>query len=169
MTGRAQTPDDFAQFAEQATPALLRTAWLLCGDAELARDIVQSALVKAYLAWPRIRRPEAMAYVRRIVVNERTDAWRRTRHEISTDQIETYSPAVEHNSPIERRADLVHLLRGLPVGQRTVIVLRYYADLSEQQTAQELGISVGAVKSAASRGLRTRRELAAREGVEHAD
>jgi len=147
---------DFTAFMTQAGPALLRTAWLLTGDHDKAQELTQASLVKTYVAWPRVREGEALAYARRILVNHRTDVRRATRRELVTD-----APP-EHDERRSRRDDVqtsddrdlvVRLLRTLPEQQRTVVVLRYYTDLSEQATAEVLGISVGAVKSAGSRGL----------------
>lgn len=72
---------EFSAFMRAASPSLLRTAWLLTADAEAAQELVQAALVKTYVAWPRVRADEAVAYARRILVNERTDAWRRRTRE----------------------------------------------------------------------------------------
>ncbi|RNI25441.1 SigE family RNA polymerase sigma factor [Flexivirga caeni] len=159
MTGRDPRAD-FADFVREATPALLRTAWLITGRVDQSQDLVQAAFVKAYVAWPRIRRAEALAYVRRIVVNEHTDSWRRTRREVPTGEIEARQlAAVGKTSDVDHRDEIVRLLRHLPEQQRKVVVLRYYADLSERQVADALGISLGAVKSAASRGLAALRDL----------
>lgn len=158
---------DFTAFMAQAGPALLRTAWLLTGDHHRAQELTQGALVKTYVAWPRVREGEALAYARRILVNHRTDVWRATRREVVTDE------PPEHDDRRSRRDDVqtsddrdlvVRLLRTLPEQQRTVVVLRYYTDLSEQATAEVLGISVGAVKSAGSRGLAALRAALAEAG-----
>ena len=149
----------FTAFVHQASPSLLRTAWLLTGDHHTAHDLVQAALVRTYVAWPRVRADSALAYTRRVLVNERTDRWRR-------HGPETTSPGPE--SVTDERDAVVRLLARLPDQQRRVVVLRYYVDLSEQATADALNISVGSVKSAASRGLATlRAELASTtsEGV----
>jgi RNA polymerase sigma-70 factor (sigma-E family) len=153
----------FTAFVEEASPSLLRTAWLLTGDHHVAHDLVQAALVRTYVAWPRVRPETAVAYARRVLVNERTDRWRRHGAElaVATPPDSPTSPA----SATEDRDIVVRLLATLPEQQRRVVVLRYYSDLSEQATADALGISVGSVKSAASRGLATlRAELARTEG-----
>ncbi len=150
-TGKAERDAAFTAFVEQATPSLLRTAWLLTGDHHVAHDLVQSALVRTYVAWPRVRPETALAYARRILVNERTDRWRRHGAELAVaDPPEGASTA---GSATEDRDVVVRLLATLPEQQRKVVVLRYYTDLSEQATADALNISVGSVKSAASRGL----------------
>ncbi len=146
---------EFATFMREAGPALLRTAWLLTGDHHRAQELTQAALVKTYVAWPRVRPGEAMAYTRRVLVNQRTDTWRRTRKEVTTDEVPEAAPGTRHDgtATADNRDLVVRLLKRLPEQQRKVVVLRYYTDLSEQATADALGISVGAVKSAASRGL----------------
>jgi len=162
-TCKAERDAAFTAFVEQATPSLLRTAWLLTGDHHAAHDLVQAALVRTYVAWPRVRPETALAYARRVLVNERTDRWRRTgaEHAVATPPESAATPG----SATEDRDVVVRLLATLPEQQRKVVVLRYYADLSEQATAEILNISVGAVKSAASRGLATlRTQLAGIEG-----
>ena len=162
-TGKAERDAAFTAFVEQATPSLLRTAWLLTGDHHAAHDLVQAALVRTYVAWPRVRPETALAYARRVLVNERTDRWRRTGAELAVAT--PPESAATPGSATEDRDVVVRLLATLPEQQRKVVVLRYYADLSEQATAEILNISVGAVKSAASRGLATlRTQLAGIEG-----
>jgi RNA polymerase sigma-70 factor (sigma-E family) len=157
---------------DQAGPALLRTAWFLTGDTDRAQELTQAALVKTYLAWPRIDRDRAHAYARKCLVNHKIDVWRATRHEVISDftapgpELGSPSPGTPWQSPANEMAttddrdDLVRRLSLLPRQQRTVVVLRYYADQSEAAVAEALGISVGSVKSAASRGLATLRRNA---------
>lgn len=149
--GKATRDAEFTAFVEESTPRLVRLGVGLTGSGDAARELVQASLVKTYVAWPRIRHGEAYAYTRRIMANERVDAWRSTRKEVSTGDAPD-----RPSSPASRTEDhdqLVRLLATLPQRQRAVVVLRYYDDLSEAQVAELLGISVGAVKSAASRGL----------------
>lgn len=118
------------------------------------------ALLKTYLAWGRIRTADALPYARRIVVNQRIDTWRHTRKETATGELpERAGP--DGTGAVEARDSVVRLLAHLPEQQRKVVVLRHYADLGEAQVAELLGISVGAVKSAASRGLAALRSHAA--------
>ena len=166
MSRRREARDaDFTAFMTKAGPALLRTAWLLTGDHHRAQELTQAALVKTYVAWPRVREGEALAYARRILVNHRTDVWRATCRELVTDAPPETDERAGRRDAVATSDDrdlVVRLLRTLPEQQRTVVVLRYYTDLSEQATAEALGISVGAVKSAGSRGLAAlRRALAA--------
>ncbi len=144
-------PEDFEVFVATRSPALLRTAYLLTGgNPHDAEDLVQSALVRAVPAWSRIRgNPEP--YVRRIMVNENVSRWRRHRgREVLTD-----SPPDQAGSP-DSGSDEVELRRALAAlapRQRAVVVLRYYEDLTERETADLLGISVGTVKSQARDAL----------------
>src|SRR6478672_7333369 len=153
--GKSERDVAFTAFVESASPSLLRTAWLLTGDHHAAHDLVQAALVRTYVAWSRVRPETALAYARRILVNERTDRWRRHGAELTVAAPPESAAAA--SSTTEDRDVVVRLLATLPEQQRKVVVLRYYADLSEQATADALNISVGSVKSAASRGLATLR------------
>lgn len=161
MLGRAYGDRDaeFVTFAQQSQGSLLRTAWLLTGSGDAAAELVQAALVKTYVAWPKIRAGGALAYSRRILANHRVDAWRSTRHEIVTDTLPERGTPV--STAIDDRDEIHRWLAGLPDQQRRVVVLRFYTDLSERDTADMLGISVGAVKSASSRGLAALRTIAA--------
>jgi RNA polymerase sigma-70 factor (sigma-E family) len=148
---KAERDAAFAAFIEQSTPSLLRTAWLLTGSADTAHELVQASLVKMYAAWPRVRADEALGYARRVLVNHNTDTWRKRRGE---HPVAVLPEGAHHDATsADHRDEIVRLLATLPAQQRRVVVLRYYSDLSEQATAEVLGISVGAVKSAASRGL----------------
>ncbi|OLP71956.1 RNA polymerase, partial [Salmonella enterica subsp. enterica serovar Javiana] len=148
---KAARDEGFTEFVTRSTPSLLRTAWLLTGSQDAAHELVQGALVKTYVAWPRVRKHEALPYARRILINHRTDAWRKTRGEHPTAEP---PERVHHDgTTTEDRDHVVRLLATLPEQQRKVVVLRYYNDLSERAVADLLGISVGSVKSAASRGL----------------
>ena len=145
----------FTAFMTSASPSLTRTAWLLTGNGDAAQELVQAALVKTYVAWPRVRDGQALAYARAVLVNHHREQWRKFGREAVVD--ETPEPAVlaERRSPTatsDDRDQIIRLLDHLPPQQRTVVVLRYYAD--------QLGISVGAVKRAASRGLAALRPLA---------
>ncbi len=150
-TSKAERDRAFTAFVEQASPSLLRTAWLLTGDHDAAHELVQGALVKTYAAWHRVRPEDAVAYARRVLVNHRTDVWRKWGRELAVAQ----APERVHRDGdgVDDRDHVVRLLTLLPEQQRKVVVLRYYTDLPEQVVADLLGISLGSVKSAASRGL----------------
>lgn len=150
--GKSERDVAFTAFVESASPSLLRTAWLLTGDHHAAHDLVQAALVRTYVAWPRVRSESALAYARRVLVNERTDRWRRHGAEVAVAALPEGRGASGTDGSDDRDA-VVRLLARLPEQQRRVVVLRYYVDLSEQAVADLLNLSVGTVKSTASRGL----------------
>jgi RNA polymerase sigma-70 factor (sigma-E family) len=151
----------FSAFMDQSGPGLLRTAWFLTGDADRAQELTQATLVKTYVVWNKIDHHTARAYARRCLVNHKIDVWRATRNEIAdvTDEgldrvaASTSPTRADHMATVDHRDDLTRRLPRLPEQQRKVVVLRYYADQSEAAVAEALGISVGSVKSAASRGL----------------
>lgn len=145
----------FGEFMTQAQPSLGRTAYLLTGDVDTAHELVQAALVKTYLAWSRVQPGTALAYARRALVNHRIDGLRRGARVTTTP---TYDAAAPPDDRVDDRDEVVRMLAALPEQQRKVVVLRYYADLTEQQVADALGVSVGTVKSTASRALATLRE-----------
>lgn len=152
---------EFSVFVRDSTPELLRIAWFLTGDVEDAKELVQASLTKTYAAWSRVRPGLAMPYTRTVLVNHRNDTWRRRRREVLVDPHESREPPPTGRALADDVVDQQHLidaLATLPPQQRRVVVLRYYCDLSEATVAHELGVSVGAVKSAASRGLARLRE-----------
>lgn len=141
---------EFDAFVDARSGALLRTAYLLTGDHGLAEDLLQTALTKAWFAWDRIQTaPEA--YVRRILVNTYASWWRR---KWNGEQATAELPEAGADGPdADASHDLWLAMGRLPRRQRAVVVLRYFDDLSEQQTATLLGCSVGTVKSQASKAL----------------
>ena len=143
----------FTRFVEARGGALLRTAvFLTAGDRASAEDLVQSTLVRTYVAWHRVHDENARdAYVRRIMVRESYRLVPAAR----PDRVEV--PQVDGLRSVDDRMDLFPLLAGLPRQQRAVIVLRYYEDLSERDIADALGCSPGSVKRHASRALSTLR------------
>lgn len=147
----------FVEFVQASSPHLLKTAWLLTGDPHVAEDLVQEALARVYSKWGSAKKAP-WAYTRKVMLNLRTDRWRRTGAEIVTSDIEESATRDAHGT-VDARADLVRALRHLPLRERQCVVLRYYADLSEEETANALGVSVGTVKSSASRGLATLRTI----------
>jgi RNA polymerase sigma-70 factor (sigma-E family) len=142
---------EFDAFVEARSPRLLRTAYLLTRDWALAEDLLQAALTKAWFAWGRIDAPEA--YVRRTLVTTYTSWWRRKwRAEVPTSDLPEHI-APPSGDAAENRRDLADALRTLAPRQRAVIVLRYYEDLTEAETAHLLGCSIGTVKSQTSKAL----------------
>ncbi|GAA2042206.1 SigE family RNA polymerase sigma factor [Catenulispora yoronensis] len=152
----------FWEFVATRRGRLVRTAYLLTGDHGLAEDFVQDALIRTYRNWGRIRAAEQPeVYVRRIVVNLANSWWRRAlRHRTQVAwQLPERADERDAHAAVDRDDALWRALARLPTGMRTVIVLRYYEDLTEAETAAMLGRSLGTVKSQASRGLARMREL----------
>jgi RNA polymerase sigma-70 factor (sigma-E family) len=142
----------FDQFVATRSPALLRTAYLLTGDHGLAEDLLQTALAKCWFAWGRIDGPPE-PYVRRVLATTYATWWqRRWRGERPTGELpDRGDPAA--TAPVDDRDALWRALGALPRRQRAVVVLRYYEDLSEADTASALGVSTGTVKSQAAKAL----------------
>lgn len=163
---RADREASYVEFVTGRRDQLRRIAFGMCGDWHRADDLVQNALVKLYVAWPRVvRNGTEDAYVRRILVNTAIDESRRPwRREQSSDAL----PEEANPEPVSRedRSELVAALQPLPGQQRAVVLLRHWLGLSTTETAAELGISEGTVKSHASRGLAAlRRALETPENV----
>ncbi|NGN66548.1 SigE family RNA polymerase sigma factor [Streptomyces sp. A7024] len=161
----ASTPafPTFTSYVADRGPVLLRTARSLTQNPADAEDLLQTALTKTYLAWERIEDPRALdGYVRRALVNTRTSQWRKRRVDEYAYGDDLPEPDVVP-APDPAEAQALHdamwtAIKRLPARQRAMVVLRYYEDLSEQQTAEVLGVSVGTVKSAVSRALAKLRE-----------
>ncbi|KQU69534.1 SigE family RNA polymerase sigma factor [Phycicoccus sp. Root101] len=162
---RARDDGAFESFAARVTPRLLRTAWLLTGDPTRAEDAAQEALVRLYVVWPRVRHDEPEAYCHRILRNHVVSTWRKERRLVLVDEVRDTPWNRTDDAP--ERLDLVRALALLPPREREVVVLRHYADFSERTVAEMLGISVGTVKSSASRGLERLRILIGDKGDAH--
>ncbi len=155
MVVRERPEAAFHEFVAARSASLFRTALLMVGgDHQLAQDLLQESLVKTYVAWPRLRAvANAEAYARRVVVTTSISWWRRRSfHERPTDPLPELAVADLADS-VAGRLDLWPLVQALPPRQRAAVVLRYCEDLSEAQTAELMGCSVGAVKKNASVGL----------------
>ena len=172
----ARPDEEFADFMRGRWPAMVRLAYALTGDAGHAEDITQSAFARAYAAWGRVSRAgDPDAYVRRIVINENRKRFRKRRvpEDLRGDlagplaeQAGWQQPGASQHwqqGPEERQA-LLDALGRLGPRQRAVIVLRYWLDMSEAETAHALNCSVGTVKSQASRGLAILRKDAVTPG-----
>ncbi|MYW11465.1 SigE family RNA polymerase sigma factor [Streptomyces sp. SID2563] len=152
----------FTSFVQARGPVLLRAARSLTANPSDAEDLLQTALTKTYVAWDRIEDHRALdGYVRRALLNTRTSQWRKRKvDEFACDELPE-PEAVPGPDPAERQSLHDAMWRAvlkLPARQRAMVVLRYYEDLSEAQTAEVLGVSVGTVKSAVSRALSKLRE-----------
>ena len=158
----AKDEDDFTDFVAASSARLLRTAYLVTGDPQQAQDLLQIALERTYRRWGRVRRSQLPeAYVRRMIVNAATDAWRAARGRQTVVLDETHAPPRPDAavSDLITRQALFACVRELPVGQRAVLVLRYFDDLTEAETARVLGCSVGTIKSQHARAIARLRQL----------
>jgi RNA polymerase sigma-70 factor (sigma-E family) len=156
--------EGFEAFVSARGQALQRFGFLLTSDWALAEDLLQTAFARAYSRWSRIESGATEAYVRKIMVNTWSSWWRRRwRSEIPAASL----PDVAADDPylsVDRTHAVRSALAGLPTRQRLVLVLRYHEDLSEQQVAEMLGISVGTVKSQAAKALAKLRADGALDG-----
>src|ERR1700722_3657513 len=157
--------EDFDEFVTGNLEQLLKTAYLITWDAGDAEDLVQECLFKVARRWPRVRgMAQRRAYARRILVNLALDGARgraRRRSELDGAPAIVAGPARDLLVGLETRAELLDALALLTPRQRAVLVLRYFNDLTEAETAEALGCSPGTVKSNASRGLARLREALA--------
>lgn len=166
MAAKSPMEEEFREFVASRSAALLRTAYLLAGDWATAEDLLQTALTKTYLAWRRLGRIDAVEpYTRRVLVNTATSWWRRRWHGEKPTDVLPELPAPDQLAEQLDRDVLWRHVKALPARQRAVLVLRFYEDLSEAQTATLLDISPGTVKSQTSRALTTLRRRLAAEGI----
>ena len=150
-TGQPVTAaETFDAFVLARSRKLVRTAYLLTQDHALAEDLVQTALAKAWFAWSRIESGDPEPYVRKIIVNTYASWWRRrwNGEQPSAELPETATPLAD-----DERTDVWQALQRLPRRQRAVVVLRYYEDLTEVETARILGCTTGTVKSQTSKAF----------------
>jgi len=145
---------EFSEFMYSRWLQLVRLGYVLTGDRGLAEDLAQTALARAYSCWPQIRRAgNPDAYVRRVMVNANHSRFRKRRvAEQLTGAVPEQAP-VDATGGCDDRVTLMAALLSLPVGQRSVVVLRFWLDMTETQAAAALGCSVGNVKSQVSRAL----------------
>ena len=156
--------DEFEAFVRARTPALLRSAFLLTGDQQLAEDLVQSALTRTHLAWKRLDDvANAESYARRTMYHLQVSWWRRRKvAEVLPGDVP--EPArrpvrIDDTDAITRRMTVERALRSLSPRQRAVVVLRYFEDRSEVEAADLLGVSVGTIKVQTARALERLRKL----------
>lgn len=163
---------EFDEYVDARALVMRRTAYLLCGDWHRAEDLVQTALTKLYVAWPRLRRDGAVdAYARKVLVHAAIDESRlafRRREKVVDTVPDTPAPpdAPADDGTGAADVDVRRALAALPPGQRAVVVLRYWEDLSVTDTARLLGRSEGTVKSQAAKGLAALRALLGRHVLE---
>jgi RNA polymerase sigma-70 factor (sigma-E family) len=152
--GAAADPDaEFAEFARSSYPGLRHAGYLLTGDRHVAEEAAQTALVRTYAAWSRVRHEHAYAYARKVLVNHVTDRWRRRLHEYPVGDLPEHNGAPDPADEVALRHWLTGALATLTVKERAVIVMRYLFDLPEAAVARDLGVTVGTVKSTSSRAL----------------
>ncbi len=152
--GPAADYSGFRDYVATRSRALLRTAYLLTGNAADAEDLLQSALAKTYLAWNRIEDRSAVdGYVRRAMVNTHISWWRRRRvEEFPTDDLPDQAVA-DHAGSSDLQETLRQAIDRLPQRMRAAVVLRFYEDMTEAEVADVLGVSLGTVKSTVSRAV----------------
>lgn len=151
--------EEFCEFVASRSAALFRVAYMILGDYQLAQDLVQESLAKTYTALPRLHEvANAEAYTRRVIATTAI-SWRRRRsfHELPAEQLPEREGADPAAAMVLHDA-LWKCLLELPPRQRAAIVLRHYVDLSEAQTAETMGCSVGTVKNSVSAGMRRLRQ-----------
>lgn len=156
--------EDFAAFARERQQQLYRTAYLLCGNRDRAQDLVQSTLVALLRSWNRVRDAENPdGYVHTALVRTFLSERRKLRREAEIHTLAhsraTTAPATSHDSATELRLTILQALRQLPPKPRAMVILRYWEDLTVEQTAAALGCSEGNVKSQCSRSLQKLRTL----------
>jgi RNA polymerase sigma-70 factor (sigma-E family) len=150
----AQAEAEFSEFVQGRWPRLVRLGYGLTGDRGLAEDLAQTALAKAYASWSRVGRAgDPDAYVRRIMLNSNRSRFRKRRVPEQLTAAVPDTAAADPTGSRDDRSALIAALMGLPHGQRCVVLLRYWMDMTETEVALTLGCSVGNVKSQASRAL----------------
>lgn len=155
---RPPTDAEYTEFVHAVWPRLYRTAYLLLGDHATAEDLVQTALANTYASWRRVRSIDAAhGYARTALVNTATSWFRKKgwRNEVPTETL----PEATHEVDPSNRPAVLDALAQLSKGQRAVVVLRYYEDLSVAETARVLGCAEGTVKSQTSDALTRLRTL----------
>jgi RNA polymerase sigma-70 factor (sigma-E family) len=155
----AELDGDFREFMHARWPVMVRLAYGLTGDQGHAEDVALAAFARAYASWPRVRRAgNPDAYVRQVVVNENRNRFRKRR---VTERLTDSPPEaglLDATRHYDDRSVLIAALQRLGPRQRAVIILRYWLDLTEHETAASLNCSVGTIKSQASRALATLRQ-----------
>jgi len=160
-------PEGFREFVAARSPALVRSAWLLTGDEAEAHDLVQTALAKTWTRWPHVVRKDAPeAYVRKVMLSTLL-TWRRRRWrgELAVEVLPERVDVQDRFAEADLRHSVRAALQALPPRQRAVVVLRYFDDLTEAQTADALGCTVGTVKSQSAKAVAKLRASRALESL----
>ncbi|MFF8957801.1 SigE family RNA polymerase sigma factor [Streptomyces sp. NPDC014894] len=158
--GSGADEGDFEAFVAARGPRLLRMAWLLTGDAHLAEDLLQTVLAKVWPKWRKIAEDHPEAYIRKALVHTHASWWRRRwRGELPHGELPDTTASRDAYASVDLEQSLAAAVRALPVRQRAVVVLRFFEDLSVEETAATLGCAPGTVKSQSAKALRTLREL----------
>jgi RNA polymerase sigma-70 factor (sigma-E family) len=144
---------EFVEFVRASSARLQHAAYLLTGDRHQAEDDVQTVLVRVYTAWSRIRRNDPFAYARKVLANLVIDRWRRPIREDATEELPERPVPGDLAEGVAAQEWLMRALAALSARERAIVVLRHFWDLSEADVAAELKVSVGTVKSTASRAL----------------
>lgn len=147
----------YSEFVLARGPRLRRAAYLMCGDQDLAEDLLQEAFIALAEKWESVENPDG--FVRRVVYRQRVSWWRKRRREVTSDVLP--ERGIPDGADERARDDEVHrALRALPPRQRAALVLRYFEDLTEKQTAEVMGVKPGTVKSLSHHAIaRLREEL----------
>jgi RNA polymerase sigma-70 factor (sigma-E family) len=159
--------EEYRAYVEARRASLVRTAtFLSCGDPHVAEDLVQTALMRMYVAWPRVRKETVDAYARKALVNALIDTRRRgfARHEYSRAELPDVV-ALEPPAPTDTEHAVFAALAALPARMRAAVILRHLSELSVTETAEALGCSEGTVKSQTSRALDQLRESLTAAGL----
>lgn len=162
MRAKRQTHEEFAEFVGQSSGRLVRTAYLVVGDLAEAEDLAQEALAKVAQRWPRVRQMASpYGYARRVLFNLALEAHRRRRRSPQPVAVLPEVAADDDTEQVVARDVIARAITLLPPGQRATLVLRYWEQLSEAETAELLGCSVGTVKSQTFKAIQRLREVLA--------
>jgi RNA polymerase sigma-70 factor (sigma-E family) len=149
----SRSDDEFTEFAAASFHRLRRAAFLLVGNAQQAEDAAQTALVRTYAAWSRVRNKSPYAYARRVLANHVTDQWRRPIRETAHEEVPDFPGWTDMAESVVVQRWLTSALSSLAPRERMVVVMRHYFDMTIDDVAAELGIAAGTVKSLNSRAL----------------
>jgi RNA polymerase sigma-70 factor (sigma-E family) len=159
---------EYTEFFVARAAALRRTAYTMCGDWQVAEDLVQTTFVRLYVHWPRVRQETADAYARKILTNLFLNRYRIRARERLTAEVPEPTDDARLEELVGNRIDLTAALAALPPRQRAVIALRYVDDLTIADVAEVLGLSEGTVKSHGARAITALRSaLHPREAYDH--